>query len=311
MLVQRILKFLKDLKDHGTLSDCDAQLYKTLFERFSGIHSTKILTSDDVDFVVHCFSLRWKVIIDDKNGDYTLNPIGVNLVWIELAKEFSSLTNRNYLYLLIPTVGNTVDYNNLSLLSETVNPENLYLGSDNTTVYRKRGLCEHLIKERFRLSTCRDLHTRTLSPFSIVELSRLQSCTQPHGEFSINETEHFTSFWDFLEKKTFIRLQAAGKLPSDDLPVFQNVIMKFYLFQKERIHFRIFKQIYQDFLDRLSHHELDNVNFFYGVRITYNGKEHYMLDLLISIYQSETYDITAQIVALNEWLRGNAKYVRV
>lgn len=302
MLVQRILQFLKELMQHGELSHSDTQLYKALSDRFSETNPQKKLDSEDILFVSNCFLSRWQAVIDDNKYDYTLNPIGINLIWISFAKELAPQIGKGYLNILIPTVTNTVDYNNLTQLSETVNLENLYVGLDNITIYRKRGLCDHLIKENFRLSTCRNLHTKTLSALSVVELSRLQSCVQPKGDFFIG-SDHFISFWDFLKKKAFIRLQADGTLSERILSDLQRLIEKYHIYKKENTNFKFFKQEYQSFLNRLSHNELDNINFFYGVRLTYNGKEHYMLDLLVTIYQAETYNFEPQILGLNEWLK--------
>ncbi len=307
MLVQDILDFLDSLKKHGQLISCDTVLFRSLTDHFYLKNPQQKLDLNDIAFVESCFVKRWQEIVDDKHGDYTLHPEGVNQLWIELAKKIAPLANKNYLNVLIPTITNTRDFNNLSPLSETVRLENFYLGHDRITLFRKRGLCEHLITVRFKLSTCRDIHTRTLSPLTIDELYRLQSGKHPTASFNLEsedgkEKEHFTNFWDFLKKKTFPRLQEKGHLPFKIMPDFRRIVILYFHLKKENADFSLFREQFIKFLDLMYRQDLENINFLYGDRITYNDKEHYLLDWLLLVYQTKLYELDKEMLALNVWL---------
>lgn len=182
MLIQNILMFIEDLKGLRDLISCDIHLYSGLVSRFGCRAPDEQLTVADTKFVLECFKKRWLRIVDTEN-DYMLNAEMANQKWIQLAKDLAPFTYKSYLQILIPSLTNTVDFNNLSLLTETVRLENFYLGQDNKVLYRKRGLCEHLIEQQFVLSTCRTLRTRKLNAMSVEELSRLQSSRQKKLSF--------------------------------------------------------------------------------------------------------------------------------
>lgn len=301
MLVQRILKFITDLNTFNELSPCDLKLYTSLKERFLDKDPLSDINGDDFNYIVECYAYRWQQTVDDSEYDYTFNPVGINQEWVEFAKELAPFIEKNYLYLLIPVITNSTDYNNLSLLSETTRLENFYLGQDSKTLYRKRGLCEHLISKNFKLSTCRDLHTRKLSPMTIEELSRLQACKQTNGAFSI-ESEGFSSFWDFLQKKVFIRLYEKGEVPISLIQPLFGLIKQYYQFKIERSDFSLFKKAFNDFLSLIYLSDLDNINYLYGVKIQYKGTSCYLFELLISIHKSQSYDLNLEMSSLSNWL---------
>lgn len=289
MIVQRILILIERLKQSDALIACDDLLCDALITRFSARNPQDTLLEEDLTCLIDWFAYRWQEI-QDSPSDYTLNPLGTNVHWIAFAKSLASVTDKSYLNVLIPSATNTIDFNNLSLLSETTRLENFYLGHDKAVLYRKRALCEHLIKVHFKLSTCRDIHTRKLSAMSINELSRLQSCQQPNGAFSI-ENEHFISFWDFLEKKTFTRLQAKGGLPHNVIPCLLGLIQQYHHLKARQADFKLFKRALENFLTVLYRTDIDNVNYFYGLHVHFNNQDRYLLHALVVMHQAKTYDI--------------------
>jgi hypothetical protein len=230
-----------------------------------------------------------------------LNTGTANQKWIQLAKELASFTGKNYVEILFPGVTNTVDFNNLSLLAETERPENFYLGENKKILYRKRGLCELLIKNGFILSTRRNVNSSKLSAMSVDELTQLQACKQVNGNFSIAGVS-FTNFWDFLQKKVFPRLQSKGEMPVDLLPHFLALIERYYVLKTTGADFKLFHQSAQRFFALLYEYQLDDINFFYGIEIPFKGKKYYLLDFLVVINKVESYVLEEHLKALAEWL---------
>lgn len=203
MLVQRIFYFIKTLERESSPIKCDVQLRKCLSEYFAYKDPSYELSQLDIEVLLSCYKDRWDAIIDCED-DYTRNPSAVNALWIDLSRELEPFTDISYLKILIYTLTNDSDLNDLSPLTETVNLFNFYLGYGGTTLYRKWSFCGHLRAREYELSTHRSL-LRKLSPFTIEELARLKLCKQTSREVSFN-TERFTNFWDFMRKKVFPHL---------------------------------------------------------------------------------------------------------
>ncbi|MCL9685789.1 hypothetical protein [Legionella maioricensis] len=308
MLVLDVLIFINDLKDANNLISCDVVFCNASIKRFAYRDPVEPLNTDDIQFLIDTFKHRRKEIKAGFENDYTLNMGEANQKWIQFAKDLASSAQKNYVQILFPDISNNVDFNNLSLLTETERPENFYLGQDNRTLYRKRGLCEHLIKQNFILSTRRVLNSNKLSAMSVEELTRLQSCRQVNGDFSIGE-ESFTNFWDFLQKKVFTRLQSAKdekknerKVQVDLLPHFLALIEEYYALKTTRADFKLFRQSAQLFFAELYKYPLKDINFFYGIEIPFKDKKYYLLDFLIVINKAESYVLDEHLRALAEWL---------
>ncbi len=301
MLIRIILKFIRELKGRNDLIPCDILLCESLEKNFSHRDPQQLLNTDDIQFLLNCFECRSEQIASGFENDYMLNTGVANQRWTQLAKDLALLTSYSYVQILLPAITNTVDFNNLSLLTETERPENFYLGHDNKTLYRKRGLCEHLIKNQFFLSTCRDLSTNKLSAMSVEELTRLQSCKQVNGAFSIGD-ELFSNFWNFLQKKVFTQLRSRGELQIDLLPHLLALIEQYYVLKANNADFRLFKESAQCFFLELYKCQLEEINFFYGIEIPFRGKKYYLLDFLIVINKVETYVLDEHLSALAEWL---------
>ncbi|HAT8180248.1 TPA: hypothetical protein JA361_12510, partial [Legionella pneumophila] len=248
--------------------------------------------------VLQCFSERW---IADSESDYLLNPSGTNQIWIKFAHEMETFTGKNYLQILLPHITNQFDFNNLTPLTETVRLENFYLGYDGRTLYRKRGLCEHLLDSQLELSTCRALKTKQFEAITVEELTRLYRGKHCSGEFSI-DNEKFANFWDFLYKKTFPRMQLKGELPLEVMPQLLMLIESYYDLKISGSDIKLFKAEVQKFFKILYQFELEDINFLYGVKIAYQGKEYYLLELFILINMAQSYDVDEHLKAIASWL---------
>jgi hypothetical protein len=300
MLVQTVLQFTKAIKASAEQISVDKQLCLDLERHFKHRREEDALDFNDIQFILDCYKTRWAQIFNTPL-DYTLNPFGANQEWIQFSKVLASCCDKKYYQILFPTVTNTVDFNNLSQLSETEGPDNFYLDQDGLTLYRKRGLCERLLNNQFSLSTCRDLSVKQVSSLGVDELARLQVCQQAKGTFSIKE-EKFVNFWDFMQKKVFPNLQKKGAMPLNLLPQLLTLIEEYYRLKSSGADFTLFKNTAKVFFSTLLHTDTEDTNFFYGVRIPYYESEFYLLDFLITINQARGYEIDRELNALAVWL---------
>lgn len=302
MFVQHILVFIERLKSSGKLIACDAEYLKKFTNRFISRNPEDKLNRDDLQFILQCFRSRWFNVMDDPENDYTLNSGGANPYWIQLARDIESFAKINHIQIVLPTVTNTMDFNNCTPLTETTHFENFFLSSNRKILYRKRGLCEHLLDNGFILSTCRNLYTKKeVSSLTVDELTRLQSCEQANGQFTI-EDDQFYNFWDFLRRKVFSCLQLRGEMPVEVLPLFLRLIETYFHLKTAGADFNEFKNAKKSFFNALSKTNLNNLNYFYGTRITYKGEQMYLLDFLIAINKADFYTLDDQFIVLARML---------
>lgn len=300
MLVKNILLFIEQLDKLAPLMPYDSSLRNSLFNRFRYQNPDKLIEHSDVEFIENCYRERSLKTLDTET-DCLLNSDDANQLWINFAEELAVFTQKKYYQILFPNITNAIDFNNLSRLKETARPVNFYLGHGGKTLYRKRGLCEHLIKNEFMLSTHRDLSQSKLSALTVEELTRLKFCTRINSHFIIND-EPFTSFWDFLEKKSFPRLREKGEMPLYLLPHLLSLIEQYYKSKSAQADYGLFKKAAINFFDLLLTDDLVNINYFYGVRIFYQDREYYLLDFLVAINKSQRYELDDLFNSLLIWL---------
>jgi len=95
MLVQRILQFIQTLTEFNNITSFDEKLLRELDSYFARHGKENELTPEDFNFIFTCYSKRWKQIFDS-DTDHTIDPTGVNEIWIELAREMDSLAGKNF-----------------------------------------------------------------------------------------------------------------------------------------------------------------------------------------------------------------------
>lgn len=300
MLIKDVINYVEEIKKLDELHQDDVNLITHISKHFIQEDPHAKLTPEDELFLLQCFAIRWKKTFNTLN-DYTLNPSTVNMKWVVFAKELALVLNKNYLHILMPTIINLFDYNNLSPLSETTRLENFFVGFGGTLLYRKRAFCELLMNTKFILGIRRNKQTSNLSPLHIEELYRLAICQQLNGQFSIDD-EEFKNFWDFLRKKVFTRLQISGEVPIELLPQLCRLVETYYKMKKENAHYTLFKKEAIQFFTAITQCDIHNSNYFYGIELQFKDKHIYFLDLFIQIYKSEQYDLDDYLNVLAHWL---------
>lgn len=304
MFVQHILDFIQKLQMQDKLADYDQRYLKELVSHFEHRLAGDSLNEKDITFLKGKFANRWACphIVDTEN-DYMANNAGANQCWIQLAKDLSAYTNKSYISYLFPDIENTTDYNNFSSLTETENPLNLYLGYGGKTLYRKRALCEYLMNDGV-LKTCRS--SRKAVPVTIDELMRLKWNYDRPAPLIIKEKEdnkvEFFNFWDFLQQRVFIKLQANGSMPLASLVRLFELVDFYETCKASGKNYSEFRPLVNEFLTSLYRLDLHQVNYLYGVRITIDTKEYYLFELLIDLYRADDYTIDAQMHAIARWL---------
>ncbi|KTD52818.1 hypothetical protein [Legionella quateirensis] len=300
MLVLRVIQLIQELGASGTLIPCDTRLNKSIIAQFKDRNPEDTISTADVQFLLKSYKERWISVIDTED-DYTLNCQGVNQIWICFAQELAEYTKKHLYQILIPSITNFKDFNNLTFLTETTRMENFYVGHGGKTLYRKRGFCEHLLNNGLRLSTYRDISNTKLNLVTIDELSRLKSCKQTNGEFKIG-SEVFVNFWDFMNRKVFPHLLDKGEMPFELVPRLLGLVEKYYILKFSGAEYATFKKAAKDFFKLVSHGDLNNINYFYGQHISFQSRDYYLLDFLIAINMSRGYDLDNLLEALLLWL---------
>lgn len=294
MLVQRILDFINRLSAVKPLISSDNTLLGALHARFKERRGDDHINASDIDFLRSCFKERFHAVLDTAS-DYTFNNTPANLLWIELGKDLGTEIKVNYLYIILPSITNEYDPNNETKLTDTNNFENFFLGNKGKTLYRKIALCLHLLGNDLTLSLCRE-PKGLLSALTVDELTRLKASHQQFrlqaGSTPGSSEEQFENFWSFLNIKVFPNLQRPyGRMPIEVLPAFLHLIESYFQYKASGTDFNQFKILKGAFFDRLSRESLKNINFFYGMKIRYNGGVHYLIELLISINSSNCYEM--------------------
>ena len=299
MFVQRILEFIIQCEKEGSPILCDVKLRADLFKYFSKMPAEKELNFEDIQFLNNCYKIRWEAIIDSEN-DYTRSSSKINQHWIDLAKKLEPLTQKSYLKILMPTITNDRDLNDFSLLTETVNLFNFFLGYGDSVLYRKLSFCRHLESREFVLSTFRT--DKKLSVVTVDELARLKLCKEIKKQVSIG-SDSYDSFWDLMRKRVFVGLSSSGVIPIGLLPHLVELVEKFYLLKSNEAEFLVFKNDLRNFFRRLYGCELSSVNALYGAKIKYKEDQEYLLDVFIALHTATNFnDIDYEIKALSQWL---------
>ncbi|MDR3504568.1 MAG: hypothetical protein P4L79_18525 [Legionella sp.] len=313
MKVQRISEHINELRKEKIQAECDAVLFDKMSTYFLSKSSEALLDERDVTFLMECFVTRWGDV-HGKDHDYTLSNSPIELKWISLAKELGKYADVPYLKILMNTIGNDHDPHDGSALTQTETMTNFYLANHGTVLCRKRSLCDYLLDHELKLATSRSLDATVI--FTLDELSSLKRC-KVNSFFSIetkieesqaqtNEkqtvTEYFTSFWDFLQRKVFANSSHDAEFPIGFLNPLFDLVECYIRLKGEGKEFSLFQKEASKFFEYVYNSALLNVNSLYGQRVFYKGREHYLLDVLIAIFDATQFNLEQEILAITRLL---------
>lgn len=302
MLIQDVLIFLNKIEPFSESAECDAMFYKTLFSHFRDKDAESQLDHENMICILNAYGERWRAVVGS-DLDYSLNCEGINGLLIEFAKESAPFLNKKYYQILFSTAENTQDFNNAALLEDIANPSNYYFDSVRNVLYTKRGLCQRLSNNAYYLSIFRNDEKTILSTLTVDELTRLKYCNQTAGRFSIG-SESFDNFWCFLNVKVFPQLKTKGRLSLVFLPELFNLIERYFYLKNKESDFSLFKSHSNVFFNLLDKAHIEKVNFLYGMKITHDCKELFLVELFIIINKADSYipELDAVMSSLARWL---------
>lgn len=270
----------------------DVQFLSTIKQHFLERKDVDALTNADLGFLVGVFKERWSKV-QDTEYDYTFSSEGISLLWITLAKELARIPTlgKDYVEILFDSKHQR-DFNNTSLLTETESPDNFFAGHKQGTLFRKRGLYDHLSQCDFVLSTHDSMDRKKLRSLTLDELNRLRRCKKVDGGFSIKKEhpardESFSSFWDFLRRKCFPQLNPDQKMPLSVLPHLLLLIERYFELKESNSDFSLFQDEWHKFTTLLYQSELEAVNLLYGINNCSSNPQSYLLDVLLEINRAD------------------------
>lgn len=297
MLVKQIQEFISHLNLKCDLS-IDKELYRELSDYFNLKDSTQSLNKDDLSFLEDQFKKRWNRV-RFTGDDYTLTVEGANQLWIDLAKKLAFELEKTYIEILFPGVVNKVDLIDSTPLSDTSNPDNLYLSRDGRVLYRKYSLCQYLIKKNYVLSTRRNNEAEP-STLTLEELSRLKAC-KARKEVTIEDIQYPT-FWDFLEIKVLSKFNETNKFPLPLIAQFLPLIDYYFQLKRKWADFSQFKKLLNEFLIFLYKHEKEEIHQFYGIYFETEKGKQYLYSYLMDMVDAKDYCLAKQLNELTNKL---------
>lgn len=313
MKVQRVSECLNELREEAIQAEGDAVLLDKINTYFFSKPSETLLDRSDIVFLLECFTMRWEAV-RGKDHDYTLSNSPIELKWVSLAKELGKYAGIPYLKILMSTITNDKDPHDGSALTQTETMTNFYLANNGTVLCRKRSLCDYLLDHELKLVTSKNVKAAVV--FTLDELSSLKRC-KVNSIFSIvtdiedsptltNEkqtvTEYFTSFWDFLQRKVFARSAHDGEFPISFLAPLFHLVEHYICLKLEDKDFSAFQHEASKFFEQLYNNPVSNVNSLYGQRVFYKGREHYLLDVLIVIFDANQFNLEQEMLAISKLL---------
>jgi hypothetical protein len=313
MKVQRISEYINELRKDESRAECDAALIEKISSYFLNKSPETPLDRQDIVFLVVCFSERWENV-RGKEHDYTLSNSPIELIWVNLARELGKYGSIPYLKILMDTISNNNDPHDGSELTQTETMTNFYLANNGTVLCRKRSLCDYLLDHELVLTTSRSLDAAVI--FTLDELSSLKRCkvnsffsietkigeSQTQAEEKQTVTEYFRSFWDFLQRKVFAHSSDDGEFPIKFLTPLFELVECYISLKVDGKEFSVFQQEATNFFEQVYNSALPNVNSLYGQRVFYKGREHYLIDVLIAIFDATQFNLEQEILAITRLL---------
>ncbi|KTD48096.1 hypothetical protein Lqui_2103 [Legionella quinlivanii] len=326
MLVSRLHQFFEDLK--SIAEPCDMKLLTSMQEDFAILNASSEteqvnnaapeleqvqanetlnesantipahLNEGQINCLLGYFNKRWQEVID-KELNYTFDPRGANLPWVELAKELSIELNIPYLKILIPVLIDHVEPDMLTRLSNDLDPRTIFIGDDDKSWHRVLGLFNTIHKDAHSLYSYDTYNKLRPRPMTLKELLRLRS---RQGELSFNvKDQTYQSVWDYLIREAAPEWKKKGKILHALKPLLLAVLETYLLLDADNAETPLrFNEAYGQLSLQLKLASIEDANHFYGLKFTAENKEKYLLDILLDIFEQKL-DF-CWIVAMSQWL---------
>lgn len=327
MLVSRLHQFFEDLR--SIAEPCDMKLLTSMQEDFAILNASseteKVnhatpeleqvqvnetltespetippaqLNESQINCLLNYFNKRWHQVID-KDLNYTFDPRGANLPWVELARELSAELNIPYLKILIPVLIDHVEPDLLTRLSNELDPRTIFIGDDDKSWHRVLGLFNTIQKDAHSLYSYDTYNKLRPRPMTLKELLRLRS---RKGELSFDwKDQIYQSFWDYLIREAAPEWKKKGKVLQALKPLLLAVLETYLLLDAEHAETTLrFNEAYGQLSLQLKLASIEDANHFYGLKFTAENKEQYLLDILLDLSEKKL-DL-CWIIAMSQWL---------
>lgn len=300
MLVSRIQEFLSRLSEQqNMLSQHDQELYQHINNVFSKINSGNEITEEQLALTLSEFyKTRWMQVVDDEL-DYTFNLDGINIPWIQLAKDIASILKLDYLQILIPVLQNDTEPDTFSRLSDLPNPHALYLGDDDKTWHRIKSLFNNLRQPEGLLATHDVVKSVKLRPLTIKELYRIKSKTGEDIAFEY-EGKKYNNVWDYLVKKVATNWKVSEQYDCELLTDLFELADAYALDKNQQIVSSFHKKLVTLQLI-LKYKTYEDVRDFYSINFDYHENKIYLFEILVDCW-SEAPDLKEKLIVLMSWL---------
>ncbi|CDZ77938.1 hypothetical protein BN59_02232 [Legionella massiliensis] len=313
MLVRQLREFILSLSQIKiNLSASDNLFLAELQEKFQAYLVPNVLEQpleevvipqEDIDWLVELYAKRWRNV-EDGIDDYTFDSTGNNAPWVAFAKELGKDLKKFYVTILIPTLVNDIDPNNLSRLNQILDPRSIYI-SKNKTWHRLWALHEELQKPDGVfgiLDKPKSIRPRALT---LDELRRI-SLKRGGEELVFTEADGitYTRFWDYIVRKVLPSLQNDTACPTHLLPALLEVIERYFVAKTGSGDFSDFKISVKLFKEHLTSCSLSDVNHFYSIGINddANGSKHFMLEILLSCMETNIENLDEKLFSVAKWI---------
>lgn len=307
MLVNRIHEFIKTLvSNENKLGKVDSELLNAFRDRYANQTSNQnslsnpemLLDQTELSWIEKCFEERWKKVAD-KPEDYTFDPRGNNVPWVNLAKDLGRELNIPYLLILMPAISNEQDPEVYPQLAPDQDPRSIYLAEDGKTWRRIQWLFDRLQQPSSVLSTY-DTKKNKPRALTLREMFRIRS---KKGEELARQIdgEQYANFWDYLISKSAPNWKKQGKCSEQVLVALFELIDNYFNTKDTDKHAEQFNKQLKLLMATLSMCSLDDVNHFYSIVIHYNNKDHYLLNILLDCMQG-TDDMSEKLAEVAKWL---------
>ncbi|KTD17576.1 hypothetical protein [Legionella jordanis] len=275
-------------------------LPSTITPEHDGLNSTcsRALNEDELNWLQECFAFRWRAIADTPQ-DYTFDPQGQNVLWINLAKALALSLKKHYLELLIPPLAkNKSEPDGFSRLDEEIDPRDIYLSNDGSW-RRIKSLYEKFQQPSaiFQTYDQKKINPRALT---LKEMFRIRA---KRGEELIKqiEDETYANFWDYLIRRIAPTWQKKGKCPDHILPSLLELIEIYFNVINQESNKPEFNKKLAALISELETCSVEDINHFYGIEIYGDQRNYYLVDILLDCLAG-TEDLEEKLANIARWL---------
>lgn len=303
MVGLQLSEFISQLRARDPLAEYDRTFLSIFDDQFPAPALTEnALSPEQILWLQKAFADRWTAV-KGTSDEYTRNPADINELWIKLARDLSAVAGKTFLQLLMPTVKNTKDPNNFAKLADCDDLRTLYLSEDDETLYSLTGLLDRL--QTGQAFSTYNAYSETNKkyiprPLGIKELARIKlRALNP----VIFKGKAYANFFDFLHAEITPQwTTGGGELPRHLLPSLLDMVESYFAEGESEEVAAKFAQKLAVWVKLLQECSIDDVNCLYGQKIVVDGKELFLIDILLDCAMASYPSLHDKMLGLARWI---------